>query len=49
MMHMLFYILAIWYYYQLWFSNNFNPVGKEFANLVLLGLLTILVNNGDKT
>lgn len=47
MMHILFYILVIWYYCQWWFANNFDPIGKEFANLVIFGLLTILIKNGD--
>jgi hypothetical protein len=45
MMHILFYIFAILYYFQLWFTENFNPVGKEFTNLVILGLLAILQQN----
>jgi hypothetical protein len=48
MMHTLFYIFAIGYYYQLYMTNNFNPVGREFANLVIFGLLTLLMKNGDK-
>jgi hypothetical protein len=38
----IFYILSIIYMIQLHFIDNFNPVGKEFTGLVILGLLTIL-------
>jgi hypothetical protein len=38
----IFYILSIIYMIQLHFVDNFNPVGKEFTSLVMLGLLTIL-------
>lgn len=43
MIHILFFIFAIVYYLQLWFVENFNPIGKEFTNLVILGLLAILL------
>jgi hypothetical protein len=43
MMHILFCIFAIIYYLQLWLVENFNPIGKEFTNLVILGLLAILL------
>lgn len=43
MIHILFFIFAIIYYLQLWFVENFNPTGKEFTNLVILGLLAILL------
>jgi hypothetical protein len=47
MIHTLFYICGIIYYLQLWFINDFNPVGKEFANVVILGLIAISTNNGS--
>lgn len=43
MIHILFYIFTIAYYSQLWFVENFNPVGREFANLVILGLMANLL------
>ena len=43
-MHILFYIFSILYYFQLWFTENFNPIGKEFANVVILGLIAILLS-----
>jgi len=43
MIHTLFYIFGVLYYFQLWFVENFNPVGREFANVVILGLLSILL------
>lgn len=49
MIHILFYIIAIFYYLQLWFVENFNPIGKEFTNLVILGLLANLHNKERKT
>ena len=48
MMHIVFYILLVFYYLQSYLNPNFNPVGIEFANLVILGLLTIITMNGDK-
>lgn len=42
-MNTLFYIFSIFYYFQLWFVENFNPLGKEFTNLVILGLLANLL------
>lgn len=42
-MHTLFCIFVIIYYLELWFVENFNPIGKEFSNLVILGLLAILL------
>lgn len=49
MMHILFVILAVVYLIQVNFMKDFEPVGKEFANLVILGLLLIIMKNGDKT
>ena len=39
MIHLLFYVFVIFYYLQIIFVDNFNPIGKEFASAVLLGLL----------
>lgn len=47
-MHMLFDILAVVYLIQVNFMKDFEPVGKEFANLVILGLLLIIMKNGVK-
>ncbi len=46
MIHLLFYVFAVIYYLELWFVDNFNPIGKEFTNIVILGLIAILTNNG---
>lgn len=48
MIHILFYTLVTVYYVQLLCLRNINPLGQEFANLVILGLLAILIKNGDK-
>jgi len=49
MIHTIFYIFGILYYFQLWFLNDFNPVGKEFANVVILGLTALLLKNEKHT
>lgn len=38
-MNTLFYFLGMIYYLQLWFVPDFDPIGREFANLVILGLI----------
>ena len=38
----IFYILSVMYVLKLHFLENFNPIGKEFTGLVLLGLVAIL-------
>ena len=48
MIHILFLVFTILYYYQLWFVENFNPVGREFANVVLLGLIANLLKKDKK-
>lgn len=48
MIHIIFCIFVILYYFQLWFVENFNPVGKEFANVVLLGLIANLLKRDKK-
>lgn len=48
MIHILFYIFTILYYLQLWVVEDFNPVGKEFANLVILGLIANLLKKDTK-
>lgn len=45
MMNTIFYIFGIIYYLQLWFIEDFNPVGREFANLVILGLIINIIQN----
>lgn len=42
MIHLVFYICALVYYVQLWLVDNFNPIGKEFTSIVILGLIAIL-------
>jgi hypothetical protein len=44
----LFYIFGVIYYFQLWFAKDFDPMGKEFANLAILGLLAILSKLNEK-
>lgn len=48
MIHILFCIFVIAYYFQLWFVENFNPIGREFANVVLLGLIANLLERNKK-
>lgn len=48
MIHIVFYIFVLLYYFQLWFVENFNPVGREFANVVLLGLIANLLKRDKK-
>lgn len=38
----LFDILSIVYLIQLYFFENFDPIGKEFTGLVVLGLYALL-------
>jgi hypothetical protein len=47
MIHLLFYIFVIFYYFGVWFTDNFNPIGQEFANLVILGLLAIITTKRE--
>jgi|688.fasta_scaffold03838_20 hypothetical protein len=48
MMVTLFYILSIIYFVQLYLIENFNPIGKEFTTLTILGLAAILVKKERK-
>lgn len=41
-MHTLFYILSVIYVIQVNFVDDFNPIGKEFTLLVILGLFAML-------
>ena len=47
MITILFYILSSLYISQLYLIENFNPVGKEFTTLVILGLVVILAKKKD--
>ena len=44
MIHTVFYICSVVYFLKQYFVENFNPVGQEFANLVIFGLIIILIN-----
>jgi hypothetical protein len=48
MMITLFYILSTIYFIQLYLIENFNPIGKEFTTLTILGLAAILVKKERK-
>lgn len=38
----LFYILCFIYLMQIFFIKDFDPIGKEFANTVILGIIALL-------
>jgi len=42
MMNTLFYLAVIFYYWNFFSYKNFNLVGIEFVNIVVLGILAII-------
>lgn len=44
MIDTVFYISALYYFISLWFMKNISPIDKEFATVVVLGLMLISTN-----